>query len=50
MAKTYTKAQAKRACDAVNNKLMKMYISGYLSLKDYFDMEAKIKRTKNKLK
>ena len=48
--KHYTKAGARRACDAIESKLTKMNLDGYLSPKMWLDIMEKVRRVKKSLK
>ena len=44
-----TKAQAKRMCDDARSKVEKLYLKGYVSLKDLESVIRALNRAKNKI-
>ena len=50
MAKKYTKTQAKRAMVSVKQKLMKLYVDGYITLAIWTKTSESLTRVFDKLK
>jgi|TARA_R110000824_G_scaffold89566_1_gene219530 hypothetical protein len=50
MAKNYTKTQAKRAMDSIKQKLMKLYVDGYISLAVWTKTSESLTRASDKMK